>query len=71
MQYNRKEYIIAALLFLMSVDLHIHTADKAVVSDHGSPVSISSLTGDIMIDGDNDEIIICGLIRVPFSYSLS
>jgi len=64
MQYNRKQfstkilimYMITALLFLTSVDLHIHTADKAAVADHGSAVSISSLTGDIMSDVDNDEI---------------
>ena len=49
-------YMIMALLFLASVDLHIHTADSASTADHGSAVSISSITDDLMDKSTGDEI---------------
>jgi hypothetical protein len=49
-------YMIMALLFLASVELHIHTAESASTADHGSAVSISSFTDDLMAEGSGDEI---------------
>ena len=49
-------YMIMALLFLASVDLHIHTADSASTADHGSAVSISSIADDLMDNSTGDEI---------------
>lgn len=49
-------YMVTALLFLTSVKLHIHTEEAASVAEHGSAVSISSLVGDLLSDGSEDEI---------------
>jgi len=49
-------YMISALLFLTSTDLHIHTQEAASIADHGSSVSISSLATNITTDGVKDEI---------------
>ena len=49
-------YMISALLFLTSVELHIHTEETAATVDHGSAVSISSLAGDIVNGDISDEI---------------
>jgi len=35
--------MITALLFLSSIELHIHTHEAAITADHGSAVSITSL----------------------------
>lgn len=35
-------YLISSLLFLSSIDLHIHTHEAAVSADHGAAVSITS-----------------------------
>jgi hypothetical protein len=51
-------YMITALLFLTSIELHIHTEETASTADHGSAVSIGALAGDIMLDVDSDEIIV-------------
>ena len=64
MRKNRKQpsvkilimYMIMALLFLTSVELHIHTPESAASADHGSAVSISSFTDDLMTENDSDEI---------------
>jgi len=39
-------YMISALLFLSSIELHIHTHEAAVSADHGAAVSITSLAND-------------------------
>lgn len=49
-------YMIIALLFLTSIELHIHTLDAAASADHGSAVSITSLNSELMPSGENDEI---------------
>jgi hypothetical protein len=49
-------YMVTALLFLTSVELHIHTQDTAVTADHGTAVSISSFSDDLMAADGNDEI---------------
>jgi len=49
-------YMIMALLFLTSVELHIHTPESAASADHGSAVSISSFTDDLMTKNIRDEI---------------
>lgn len=64
MRKNRKQqsvkilvmYMIMALLFLTSVELHIHTPESAASADHGSAVSISVFTDDLMTESDSDEI---------------
>jgi hypothetical protein len=49
-------YMITALLFLTSVEIHIHSQDAAASLDHGFAVSISSLANDLMPEGSSDEI---------------
>lgn len=49
-------YMITALLFLTSVELHIHTQETDATVDHGFAVSISSIAGDLISDVANDEI---------------
>ena len=49
-------YMITALLFLVSVELHIHTQETASTVDHGLAVSISTLASDFMSQGHHDEI---------------
>jgi hypothetical protein len=51
-------YMITALLFLTSVELHIHTQETATTVDHGMAVSISAITGDFMSETGSDEIIV-------------
>jgi len=63
MYKNRKQlstkmliiYMVTALLFLTSVELHIHTQETAVAG-HGSAVSISSLAEDLIATESKDEI---------------
>ena len=59
-------YMIMALLFLTSVELHIHTAESASTADHGAAVSISSFADDLMVDSNGDEIIVSpdGVMKV-------
>ncbi|MBE9568550.1 MAG: hypothetical protein IMF14_07620 [Proteobacteria bacterium] len=49
-------YMITALLFLTSVEIHIHNHEAAATADHGFAVSISSLTNDLMPESAGDEI---------------
>lgn len=49
-------YMVMALLFLTSVELHIHTPESAANADHGSAVSISSFTDNLMNENVSDEI---------------
>jgi hypothetical protein len=49
-------YMVTALLFLTSVDVHIHTQETAATADHGSGVSISSFADDFMVADSHDEI---------------
>ena len=64
MYKNRKQlstkmliiYMVTALLFLTSVEIHIHTQDTAANADHGFAVSISSIANDYIAEDVNDEI---------------
>ena len=64
MYKNRKQlstkmliiYMVTALLFLTSVELHIHTQETAVAAGHGSAVSISSLAENLIATESKDEI---------------
>ena len=49
-------YMVGALLFLTSIELHIHTQDAADLAEHGSAVSISGLSPDSLQPGAGDEI---------------
>jgi len=39
-------YMISAVLFLSSIELHIHTHEAAVSADHGAAVSFTSLSDE-------------------------
>ena len=64
MYKNRKQlstkmliiYMVTALLFLTSVELHIHTHETAANTDHGTAVSISSMANDLITEDGKDEI---------------
>jgi len=58
--------MISALLFLTSIELHIHTQEAASIADHGSSVSISSLASNIVTDGMTDEITVSpdGVLKI-------
>ena len=49
-------YMITALLFLTSFEIHIHDQQAAATADHGSAVSISSLASDLLPENSSDEI---------------
>ena len=49
-------YLIMALLFMTSVNIHIHNQEAAATADHGSAVSLSSLSNDLMPNSADDEI---------------
>ncbi len=49
-------YLISTLLFLSSIDLHIHTDKAAAVEDHGFCVSITELTSNLLNFDTADEI---------------
>ena len=49
-------YMITALLFLTSFEIHIHDQEAAATADHGSAVSISSLADDLLPESNSDEI---------------
>ncbi len=51
-------YMITALLFLTSVEIHIHDKDAAATADHGFAVSISSFADDLLPEGGSDEIVV-------------
>lgn len=48
--------MISALLFLSSIELHIHTHEAAATADHGSAVSITSLPDSLVSPTDAQEI---------------
>lgn len=60
-------YMISALLFLTSIELHIHTNETAAVESHGTAVSISSLSSELMPSTDKGEIKIShdGVLKLP------
>ena len=62
-------YMITALLFLTSVEIHIHDHEAAAVADHGSAVSISSFSSDFIPEGSSDEIIVSpdGILKIEQS----
>lgn len=49
-------YMISALLFLMSTQLHIHSKEAAASADHGAAVSVSSLINDVIQVKTGDQI---------------
>lgn len=49
-------YVITALLFIASVDLHIHTQETAATAAHGFAVDISTLSDNLLPDAHSDEI---------------
>ncbi len=49
-------YVVAALLFLTSVELHIHTHEAAPAAEHGFAVSISSLDSNFVPHLASEEI---------------
>lgn len=49
-------YMISAMLFLTSIELHIHANDVAASADQGYAVHISSFDNDIILAGASDEI---------------
>ena len=62
-------YVITALLFLTSVEVHIHTQEAAATVEHGFAVDISSFASDLMHQGGSDEIIVSpdGALKVKQS----
>jgi len=61
-------YMIAALLFLTSFDLHIHTDEAAVTAEHGFSVSISSIDTVFFAGADSEEINVGldGVLKVEY-----
>ncbi len=59
-------YMISALLFLTSIELHIHTKEAAAFEDHGHAVSISTLANSLDTHMDSDEISVSpdGLLKI-------
>ena len=51
-------YMITALLFLTSVELHIHTQETAATVEHGFAVDISSFASNLMPGDSSNEIIV-------------
>ena len=49
-------YMITALLFLTSVEVHIHDHETAATAAHGYAVDISSLANELLPAGGSDEI---------------
>jgi len=62
-------YMISALLFLSSIELHIHTNDTAAKADHGYAVSITSFSNDINNLNVNGEIEVSpdGMLKIKHS----
>ena len=50
--------MVTALLFLTSVEIHIHSQDAASTADHGFAVSISSIANELMPENSADEIVV-------------
>ncbi|MCW9046605.1 MAG: hypothetical protein OQK46_00890 [Gammaproteobacteria bacterium] len=62
-------YMISALLFLCSIELHIHTGDTAINADHGSAVSITSLANNLDYLNISNEIEVSpdGMLKIKHS----
>ncbi|MFK5914113.1 MAG: hypothetical protein QM484_07045 [Woeseiaceae bacterium] len=62
-------YLISALLFLTSIELHIHTLETAATAEHGSAVSISSLSSDILSSDIDKEIKVSpdGALKIKYN----
>lgn len=62
-------YMISTLLFLFSIELHIHTEEAAASADHGASVSITSLSNSLVGMGSSDEIEVSpdGMLKVHHS----
>lgn len=60
-------YVIGALLFLTSIDLHIHTREAAASADHGMAVSISAISDNLVSGSAAEEINVSpdGVLKVP------
>ena len=59
-------YMISTLLFLTSIELHIHTQKAAASADHGAAVSISSLSSELMpaVSGEEIKVSPDGVLKV-------
>ncbi len=59
-------YMISTLLFLTSIELHIHTEESAHIESHGHAVSISSLANRLDPEQMVDEISVSpdGLLKI-------
>jgi cell division protein ZapA (FtsZ GTPase activity inhibitor) len=60
-------YMISAVLFLTSIDLHIHARDVATAADHhGYAVHISSLTDELIpaVAGDEIKVSPDGVLKI-------
>ena len=51
-------YMITALLFLTSVEIHIHSQEAAATADHSFAVSISSVANELVPENSADEIVV-------------
>jgi len=62
-------YMISSLLFLSSIELHIHTNEAAASADHGFSVSITQLSSDLTNASALDEIGVSpdGMLKVNHS----
>jgi len=62
-------YMISSLLFLSSIDLHIHTDKAAASADHGFSVAISQLSSGLIDASAIDEIGVSpdGMLKVNHS----
>jgi len=62
-------YMISALLFLSSIELHIHTSDAAAKADHGYAVSITSLSNNLSNLNISGEIEVSpdGMLKITHS----
>lgn len=49
-------YMVTALLFLTSVEVHIHGNEASATAAHGYAVGISSLADELLSEGSSDEI---------------
>lgn len=60
-------YMISTLLFLSSIELHIHTEEAASYVSHGSSVSITTLSNDLIDIANEIEVSPDGMLKVQQS----
>jgi len=62
-------YMISAVLFLSSIELHIHTHEAAATADHGFAVSITSLPDNLADINNAHEIEVSpdGMLHAHYS----